>query len=112
MAMGAPRMEVEATEGAKKRPREDAEGAEQTEETPSTGTAGLAASPEMAKAVLATGADNDNLSAVVHSMMSGNIRCAEFLLNAGASPNTVDGESMRPVSILGLRSHEQGIAWT
>ena len=46
---------------------------------------------------LATCLDGDNLSAVVHAMMSGNVPCAQYLLSAGASPNTVDGMGMTPL---------------
>mmetsp|Transcript_104131 Transcript_104131/g.212460 ORF Transcript_104131/g.212460 Transcript_104131/m.212460 type:complete len:156 (-) Transcript_104131:55-522(-) len=48
-------------------------------------------------AVLATAADGDNLSCVVHAMMSGNVESARFLLEKGALPNTVDGMGMTPL---------------
>ena len=50
-----------------------------------------------ASSVLATACDGDNLSAIVHSMMSGNVPAAQFLISKGALVDTIDGMGMVPL---------------
>lgn len=55
------------------------------------------APPPTRGAVLSTACDGDNLSAIVHSMMSGNVPAANFLISKGALVDTVDGMGMVPL---------------
>ena len=95
-------MEAEATEGANKRPREDAEGAEQTEETPSTGTAGLAADPEPKAEEPATKKMKAEVRALTtHGL---NLRCLYHSASLGAGPETNKGGPWKDHGGMGRRS--------